>query len=192
MSKREPTRENFQKLLLWLDTDVDKAGEIYEKIRLRIIRISSCLEFCEPEELADETINVVTSKIDWLAEHYVGDPALYFYGVAKNIYKEQRKKRRSAPPPPPDPKPDEVEEVCRYLDECLEELASADRNLILQYHEGEKGAKITNRKNLATIRNISPNALRIKAFHIHSRLRECIEGRMRARTKRFNGRSHIF
>lgn len=191
MSKRDPTHENFQKLLLWLDADIEKAGEKYEKIRLRIITVFSCKEFCEPEELADETINVVTSKIDWLTEHYEGDPALYFYGVAKNIYKEQLKKRRPAPPPPPDPKPEEVEEVCNYLDECLKELASADRDLILQYHEGEKGEKITNRKNLATTRNISPNALRIKAHHIHSRLRECIESRMLPSPKHFSASRHI-
>lgn len=191
MSKREPTRENFEKLLFWLDADVEKAGEKYEKIRLRIIRVFSCQEFCEPEELADETINVVTSKIDWLIEHYEGDPALYFYGVAKNIYKEQRKRRRPPPLSVPDPKPDEVEEVCFYLDECLDELTFADRDLILQYHEGEKGEKITNRKNLATTRNISANALRIKAYHIHSRLRECIEARMLTGTKHFGSSLHI-
>lgn len=187
----EPTRENFEKLLSWLDPDVEKAGEKYERIRLRIIRVFSCHEFCEPEELADETINRVTVKIDSVTENYVGDPALYFYGVAKNVYKEQLKKRRPAPPPPPpNPEPDELEEVCTYLDECLAELASADRDLILKYHEGEKGVKIRNRKDLATTRKMSPNALRIKAFNLHARLRECIEAR-RLGTKRFRGRSHI-
>jgi hypothetical protein len=179
MSKREPTRENFEKLLLWLDADLDRAGVAYEKIRLRVIRIFACHEFCDAEDLADKTINVVTSKIDWLVEHYVGDPALYFYGVANRISREPRKYKPPTPPLPPDPKPDEVEQVCSYLDECLEALTCSDRDLILQYHEGEKRAKINNRKNLAAIRKISQNALRIKAYHIHSRLRECIEVRMR-------------
>jgi hypothetical protein len=192
MIKRDPTREKFQKLLLWLDADPERAGEKYEKIRLRIIRIFACQECCDAEDLADETINVVTSKIDWLIEHFVGDPALYFYGVAKNIYREQRKYKRPSPPPPPDPKPDEVDQVCSYLDECLAELTSADRDLILQYHEGEKGEKILNRKNLAAIRKISLNALRIKAYHIHSRLKVCIEARIRGvLTKRFGDSSHI-
>jgi hypothetical protein len=179
MSKREPTRENFEKLLHWLNADLDKAGDAYEKIRLRIIRIFACHEGCDAEDLADKTINVVTSKIDWLVEHYVGDPALYFYGVAHRISREPRKYRPPAPPPPPDPKPDEVEQVCSYLDDCLDELASSDRDLILRYHEGEKRAKIVNRQNLAAVRNISLNALRIKAHHIHSRLRHCIEVRRR-------------
>ena len=179
MSKREPTRENFQKLLIWLDADREKAGEKYEKIRFRIIRIFACHECCDAEDLADETINVVTCKVDWLIEHYVGDPALYFYGVAKNIYRERLKRKRPPPSPPPDPQPDEIEEVCSHLDYCLKKLTSADRDLILEYHEGEKREKINNRKHMAEIRKISLNALRLKAYHIHSRLRACIEERTR-------------
>ena len=191
MSKREPTRENFEKLLLWLDANLDKAGEKYERIRLRIIKIFACHDCCDAEDLADETINVVTSKIDWLTENYVGDPALYFYGVAKNIYREQIKKRIPARPPP-DLKPEDVEQVCTFLDECLSKLKSEDRELILLYHEGDKRDKINNRRKLATIRNISLNALRIKTYHIHSRLRECIEKLMLGdSTKRFGGSSHI-
>lgn len=193
MSKREPTRENFDRLLLWLDADLDKAAAKYERIRLRMIKIFACHDCCEAEDLADQTINVVTSKIDWLIENYVGDPALYFYGVAKNIYKEQIKKRTPAPaPPPPDPTPEDVEQVCSYLDECLDKLKSEDRELILKYHEGDKRDKINNRKRLAEIREISLNALRIKTYHIHSRLRECIEKRMlNDTTKRFGGSSHL-
>ena len=179
MSKREPTGESFNKLLLWLDPDPEKAGEKYEKIRIRMIRIFACQECCDAEDLADETINVVTSKIDWLIEHYEGEPALYFYGVAKNIYRERLKRKRRPPPPPPDPKPDEIETVCSFLDDCLDELTSADRDLILQYHEGEKRQKINNRKSMAANRNITLNALRLKAYHIHSRLKQCIEVRIR-------------
>lgn len=180
MSKRDPTRENFQKLLFWLDTDLEKAAEKYEKIRLRIIKIFTNHECCDAEDLADETINVVTTKVEKLSESYVGDPALYFYGVAKNIYREQLKRRHPAPPPqPPDPKNDVIDEVGNYLDECLDELTFADRDLILNYHEGDKGEKISNRKNLARDRSITLNALRIKAYHIHSRLKECIEEHMR-------------
>ncbi|HKY29046.1 MAG TPA: hypothetical protein VJM12_13990 [Pyrinomonadaceae bacterium] len=177
MSKREPTRESFEKLLLWLEADPEKAGEKYEKIRLRIIRIFACQECCDAEDLADQTINVVTSKIDWLSEHYEGEPALYFYGVAKNIQREQLKRKRRPPPPPPDPTPND--EVCSFLDDCLDELTAADRELILQYHEGQKREKINNRKNMAAIRQISLNALRLKAYHIHSRLKECVERRIR-------------
>ena len=140
-----------------------------------MIRIFSSRGCCDAEDLADKTCNVVISKIDWLVENYVGDPALYFYAVAKKIYLESLKKKPLPIPPCPDPEPDEVEEVCGYLDECLNKLPSADRVVVLKYHEGEKAEKIRNRQKLAQELKISRNALRIRVCHIHTRLRTCIE-----------------
>jgi hypothetical protein len=174
MNKGGPTNEAFEKLLRWLDPDRDKAGEKHEKIRLRLIRIFACRGYCEVEDLADQTFNVVLSKIDWLLANYVGDPALYFYGVAKKIHPP----KLSPLPPPPDPSPPEIEQTCRYLDDCLGMLHSVERDIVLRYHQGEKQEKIQNRKKLAEELKISRNALRIKVCHIHSRLRECVERRL--------------
>jgi DNA-directed RNA polymerase specialized sigma subunit, sigma24 homolog len=178
MTKGVPTKEAFEKLLHWLDSDREKAGEKYEKIRFRLIKIFVCRGCYEVEDLADETINVVLSKIDWLAANYVGEPGLYFYAVAKKIHLEQLKKRPPPNPPPPDPKPPELEQVCSYLDDCLDHLPSGERDLVLRYHQGDKQEKIQNRKKLAEELKISRNALRIKVCHIHSRLRDCLEGRL--------------
>lgn len=177
MSKREPpSKEAFDKLLLWLDSDRERAGEKYERIRLRLIRIFSCQDNCDPEDLADVTINVVASRIDWLLANYQGDPALYFYGVAKKIHLEERKKKPPPEPPPIDPTPPEVEELSNHLEECLQELQRPERNLIIRYHQGEKQVKIENRKRLAEELKITRNALRIKVCHLHERIRKCIEG----------------
>ena len=175
MSKGAPTKEALDKLLDWLNTDREMAGEKYEAIRLRLIRIFASRGCCEGEDLADETINVVASRIDWLIENYKGDPALYFYGVAKNIFLEHNKKK---PPPQPPLPPDvtEVERKCSCLEECLkQELTASERQLVLRYHEKEKKEKILLRKQLADELAISINALRIKVYHIHARLRSCIE-----------------
>lgn len=175
MSKAGLTKEAFEKLLNWLDTDRDKAGEKYEIIRLRLIRIFASRGCCDGEHLADQTLNVVASRIDWLIENYKGDPALYFYGVAKKIFLEQNKKK---PPPPLPPPPDvtEVERKCGCLEACLkQELSVPDRCLVLRYHEKEKKEKIILRKQLAKELAISMNALRIRVYHIHTRLRPCIE-----------------
>jgi len=176
MNKGGPTQEDFEKLLRWLNPDRNKAGEKYEKIRLRLIRVFACRGSCEAEDLADETINVVSSKIEWLEANYIGDPALFFYGVAKRIHSKPKPLPTS--PPPFDPEPDKLEQVCSYLDDCLDNLTSAQRDLILRYHQGEKQEKIQNRKKLARELNMSRNALRIKVCHIHSRLRECVERRL--------------
>lgn len=181
MSKGVPSQEDFEKLLRWLDPDRDIAGEKYEKIRFRLVRIFSCRGCCDADDLADKTINVVMmSKIDWLIENYVGNPALYFYAVAKKIYLESRKPKPIPIVPPPDPPPPEVEQLATHLDECLEELPRAERVLVLRYHECEKQEKIRNRKKLAEELKVSRNALRIKVCHIHARLKKCVELRLRA------------
>jgi hypothetical protein len=172
-------KEAFDKLLAWLDPDRDKAGEQYERIRLRLIKIFACRGCCEAEDLADQTVNVVVSKMDWLSENYVGDPALYFYAVAKRIYLVHLKKKPLPNIPPPAPASEEVEQVCNFLEDCLQELPRADRDLALQYHQGEKRIKIQNRKALAERLKISRNALRIRVCHIHFRLKDCIERRLR-------------
>jgi DNA-directed RNA polymerase specialized sigma24 family protein len=170
------TPDAFEKLLRWLDPDRDTAGAKYEKIRLRLIRVFSC-RGCgyDSEDLADDAINVVATKVDWLLENYEGNPALYFYGVAKKIYLEHLKTQ----PPlelPPLPDKSETEQKCACLEQCLEqEFTQAERNLVLTYHEKEKGEKIRVRKQICEELGISINALRIRVYHLHSRLRPCIE-----------------
>jgi hypothetical protein len=173
MNKGGPDQEAFDKLLRWLDSDRDKAGQKYEKIHLRLIRIFSSRGCCDAEALADETVDVVASKIDWLTANFVGDPALYFYGVAKKIRPQPSK---PPPTPPPTPDIDEIERNCSCLERCLEEkLTAAESQLVLKYHEKTKQEKIQVRKRLAQELGISINALRIRVCHIHSRLRPCIE-----------------
>lgn len=174
-----PTPEAFEKLLRWLDPDRDKAGEKYEKIRRRLIAIFSSRGCCDTDDLADRTINVVLSKTEWLLANYVGDPAIYFYAVAKKIYLEDLKKKPPPVVPPPDPPPPEVEQLSDYLDDCLDQLPFGERDLILRYHQFEKREKIQNRKKLAAELQLSRNALRIKVCHIHSRVKGCIELRLR-------------
>lgn len=176
MSKKEPPGQDaFDKLLAWLDPDRDKAGEKYERIYSRIVRMYSAKGCWEAEDIADETANVVASRIDELIGSYEGDPALYFYGVAKNIYKERIKKTKPAPPPPVIGN-SEIELRCHCLEKCLKEVTNPDEaKTVLRYFEGEKQARIANRKKMADEFGISVNALRIRICHLLARLRPCIE-----------------
>ena len=168
-------QEAFDKLLAWLDPDRDKAGEKYSQIQFRLISIFACQGCCEPEDLADETLDIVMRKIEWLIENYEGDPALYFYGVAKKKHLEQLRKKPPPKLPPPEPPSEEIDHAAECLDNCLEKLAAEDRKLVLRYHEETKGAKINLRKQLAAELGVTINALRIKIYHLHSDLRECID-----------------
>ena len=181
MSKRKPpSHEAFEKLLAWLDPDREKAVEKYQKIHLRLVRIFAAKGCAEAEDLADETVNIVASRIDELIGNYTGDPALFFYGVARKIYLEWLKFKRNVPSPPPPPDNTEIEQRCGCLEKCLKKVITPEEaQLVLRYHEGDGQARITNRKKMAEELGISLNALRIRICHIQARLRPCIEECMR-------------
>jgi DNA-directed RNA polymerase specialized sigma24 family protein len=170
------TQESFDKLLDWLDANRDQAGKKYEEIRRRLIKIFTCRGCPEADNLADETINRVTQKMPALAEGYTGDPALYFYGVAHKVHLEyvRRKPAPTRPPPPPDSS-DEIEEEYDCLERCLQGLEHDNRELVLQYYQEEKQAKINHRKQLAAQLGIALNALRIRAHRIRATLQQCVQ-----------------
>lgn len=162
-------------MLAWLDSDRDRAGEKYERIRQKLIRIFTCRGCANPEELTDETINRVTRKIQEIAATYEGDPALYFYAVAQRVRLESvRKKPDLTPPPLPDP-PEKVELEYACLELCMDRLPLKSRELVLEYYQQEKRAKIDHRKELAERLGIALNALRIRAHRIRASLQDCMQ-----------------
>jgi DNA-directed RNA polymerase specialized sigma24 family protein len=171
------TQEQFDSLLGWLDADRNAAALKYAKIQLRIIRIFACRGCCEAETLADDTFDRVASKIEWLIVNYVGDPTLYFYGVAQNVYREYLRRKPPADLPEQvvdSPNPEEDERVYECLTSCMGQLPSENTNLVLSYYEGEKQTKITNRKRLAEELGITLDALRIRVHRIRRELRKCV------------------
>jgi len=169
------TQAAFDSLLAWLDTDRDQAGRKYENIRQRLIKIFTCRGRPDAEELADETINRVTLKAPEVAKEYVGDPALYFYGVAQKIYLESLRKHLPAVVPAAPAGSDEIEREHECLERCLEQLSPGRRELVLEYYQNDKGEKIDYRKQLAQKLGIAQNALRIRAHRIRATLQQCVE-----------------
>ena len=116
------TQETFAKFLNWLNPDPDQAGEKYEEIRRRLIKIFACRGCDCPEDLADETINRVIRKVPEIAESYEGDPALYFYGVARYVHHEYLREKPHSQPSPPADKPSGTEEEYECLEQCMGSL----------------------------------------------------------------------
>ncbi|MEK6279565.1 MAG: hypothetical protein AABN95_04355 [Acidobacteriota bacterium] len=178
MNKKSPTQEAFDELLAWLDPDREKAAEKYERIRLRLIKIFACHGCSEPERLADETIDRVMSKTEWLVENYVGDPTLYFCGVARNVVKEDVRGRVNPATPPPMPEVVEGNGGQREydcLDQCMQKLPENHRHIVLAYYQDEGRAKIVGRSKLAAELGITLRALRLRTYHIRLQLRACME-----------------
>jgi RNA polymerase sigma factor (sigma-70 family) len=179
------TQEIFESLLTWLDADRELAGKRYEDIRARLIKIFTSRGCNVPEDLADETIDRVTGKVQELAATYEGDPSLYFYGVAHNVYLEHCRKKPTVPVPSalaiPEPDEDELEQEFQCLESCMQGLTPDNRQLVLQYYREEKQARINSRKLLADQLGIALNALRIRAFRIRATLQKCVRSCMTQR-----------
>ena len=147
--------------------------KVYESIRRKLIKIFVCRGCSCPEDLSDETINRVIRKVQEMGETYVGDPALYFFGVAHNVHLEYlRRKPLPQTPPAPDQPRSEEEYAC--LEKCMERLSPRSRDLVLTYYQEEKRAKIDLRKQLAGRMGIPLNALRIRACRIRANLEDCV------------------
>lgn len=167
-------QEAFNKLLDWFDPNRDKAGLRYEIIRSKLITIFLRRGCRNEEDLADETINRVIAKIDQLSQSYVGDPAWYFYGVAKNIIHESLNPPMHVPiTPSPDP-PEEKEKAEACLNQCLKTLPAESTALFRQYFLAEQSEKTSFRKELADQLEIPLNTLRMRIHRIRGALQKCI------------------
>lgn len=176
------TREALDSLLEYLGPDRRAAGERYEEIRGRLIRLFQWRGCDQPEELADETINRVAEKIAAGLEIRSDDPFRYFCGVGHLVFKEilrrQQRERaaleevRHLPPPPA---PDEEDERLARLRDCMQALEADQRSLILDYHRGDGGDRIRLRRAIAERLSVPINALRIRVHRIRARLEECVQ-----------------
>ena len=177
MIRKPPTQEAFDKLLQWLDPDREQAAEKYQKIHTRLIGIFSNHGCADPEKLADETIDRVTVKADWLRENFEGDPTRYFCGVARNILKEDLKHRNTHEPLGEHQQIECKDDQTKYdcLDRCMAALPAPTQSVILAYYEEQGMAKIRRRKKLAEELGITLTALRLRVFHMRMQLSTCME-----------------
>jgi DNA-directed RNA polymerase specialized sigma24 family protein len=170
------TQSNFDSMLGWLDPDRHEAGEKYETIRNGLIQLFQYKGCPREEELADETINRVARRVQEIRETYTGDPARYFYGVAKKVYMEYLKEKRPVEMPAVlvAPEPEDVEQQYQCLDQCIGQLTDGNRTLILQYYREQKQAKIDSRRSIVRALNLKPSALRVRVFRIRETLEKCV------------------
>ena len=170
------TPELFEQLLDWLNPDREQAGRDYEALRRRLIKLFTCRGCSDPELLTDKTFDRVARKMPEIKVTYVGPREPYFYKVADNIRLESTRIKPSSIPPPPltAEEQDELEKRHSCLDECMKSLSSENREIVWEYYQQDKRAKIDQRKRLAERLGISLNALRIRSFRIRAALQECV------------------
>lgn len=179
----EPPPESFDEILAWFDPDREVAGNIYVQLRQDLTKIFTWNRCNDPEWLTDEVFDRVARKVHDLRQTYEGDPRLFFYGVARNVIKENPKKIKShvslekaelpAVSGHAENETAAMREDC--LHRCLQQLDKDRRELILAYYAKEKQAKIDHRTELAKQLGTSVETLRVRAHRIRLTLEQCIE-----------------
>jgi DNA-directed RNA polymerase specialized sigma24 family protein len=170
----------FDRFLASLDPDREVAGERYETLRRNLIQLFIWRGCGEPEDHADETINRVIRKLDEGEE--IRDLVSYAHGVARHLLleifkareREQAALEQLPPPVVSAPQAAEGEHGVACLRRCLNRLPQESRQLIIQYYQGDKSAKIQQRQQLAASLRITLNALRYRAFDLRQKLEGCI------------------
>ena len=175
------TQEAFDQLLVAFDTDRESAGKKYLELRTNLIRLFEWRGCPFPEDHADETVNRVARKLS--EGETIREPAQYAIGVARmlilEIRKQQAKEQNAISELSYNAEPSyefaDLEPRVACLEGCLHKLTPDNRELILHYYQGEKSAKIENRKSLTDRFKVPINTLRMRALRLREKLQECVE-----------------
>jgi len=183
-SGRGLTPQGFEALLSMLHPDREKAGEVYEGIRRRLVRLFEWRGCARSEELADETFNRVARKSAEGLTLQRSDPYAYFCGVAHHVFQEvvrrearETKALESGDWTSSDTVEDQPDYRLDHLRACLDTLEPDQRRLLLRYHQEDQ--RIKSRKSLCDEIGIPMNALRIRVHRLRRRVEACVQEKLR-------------
>ena len=172
--------EAFERLLLSLGSDRERAAREYQRIRGKLADFFDCRGCDCPDLLADETLDRVARR---LAEgEDVQRLPNYAYGVARRVLLEWHKRHtreeaalaalQRTGPEPRDAAKVEAEVAC--LERCLAELPEDGRALIVAYYREAGLMPLEGRKLLAGRLGLTYGTLKTRAHRIRGRLEECL------------------
>jgi DNA-directed RNA polymerase specialized sigma24 family protein len=174
------TADGFARLLERLDSDPERAAHEYERLRRGLVKFFDWRGIWPPDECADEVLDRFARKVEGTD---VQDVSKYIYGIARLVALERRRgpafasiddvPHAAATAPVVEEEPDSLQGC---FDRCLAQLPAESRELLLQYYEGERSTKISNRRRLAALLGVTDNALRSRVQRLRERLEECVQG----------------
>lgn len=173
------TQEAFDQLLASFAPDREVAAKKYLEVRENLIRLFVWRGCPFPEDHADETFNRVARKISE-GEEIRNAPA-YVIGVARllvlEIIKAHSRQREALEEFQKSDVSEDTQSELRLecLQHCLRKLPPENRELILQYYQGDKRAKIENRRQLSDRLGLPINTLRMRALRLREQLQTCCE-----------------
>ncbi len=182
------TPEAFERLLASFDSDRERAGQLYEITRRKLLEFFEARGSHTPDEHADETLNRAARKIS--EGERVENINNYCYGIARLLWLEASRRQNKEPlaldedfmSPAMSGADEEERENERQMRErrlecfekCLRKLPEETRTFIVEYYREENGLKIEGRKQIAALLKTSLNALRLRASRLRRELGVCI------------------
>lgn len=177
----------FKRFLAWLDEGADSEGQKYLEIRERLVSFFDRKNCLRPEDLADETLNRVTRRLEEEGNIESETPAKYCYIVAKFVFMESLRAMDNKIVPIDENLQQNLatnqtakeeleikEKRLNCLEQCTEKLEPENRQMIIGYYFGEERVKIQNRRLLAENLGVTMNALSIRACRIRDKLESCV------------------
>lgn len=184
------TPSAFRRLLEWLDGEgLDSGGQKYLEMRQRLVAYFDRKNCLSPDELADETLNRVSRRLEEEGAIESDSPAKYCYITARFVFMEYLRGAKKNVPIDDrllqsnssdfvQPALDDEKEIKELMLDCLEEctgkLEPVNRDIIIRYYFGEERVKIENRRALAASLDITMNALTVRACRIRDKLEACV------------------
>src|SRR5262245_60526882 len=192
------TSASFDSLLSHLGPDRESAARAYIEVRRALFTFFTMRGAASPDEMTAETINRVARRLNEGEQITTESPSNYFYGVARNVWRESLAKGNVLIPLADDNRAGDVQATpydlmvgarerieieIRHecLEKCLGRLDPEDRELIISYYQFSGGEKIENRRKLAAHLGLSSNTLRQKIARLRSKLAECVTVCQRSR-----------
>jgi RNA polymerase sigma factor (sigma-70 family) len=168
-------------LLARLDSNAERAALEYERLRRTLVRFFDWRGIWPPDECADETLDRLARRLEGATP--IEDLRSYASGIARMVLLERRRRpvfdpideARDRAAPAATPQDEQRERVRDCLDRCLAEMPPDSRSLVLRYYEGERHAKIVNRRRLADALGVSESALRSRVQRLRDALERCME-----------------
>jgi DNA-directed RNA polymerase specialized sigma24 family protein len=177
---------HFEGLLRRLDPDRERAGELYEALRRKLIKFFEWNSCFPAEDLADETLDRVAQKLE---EEFVHDVPAFASGVAKRVRQEAQKRDLRMVRVPDvareerffrDPRNPEREvqdkmdgeRRAKCLHICVQRLSDKDRELFFRYYN-TTGERIQYRLTLAQTMGLAIGALRVRVNRLRDELERC-------------------
>jgi DNA-directed RNA polymerase specialized sigma24 family protein len=171
---------------------VDSGGKKYLEMHRRLVAYFDRKNCLSPDQLASETLDRVTRRLEEEGAITGTAPARYCYIVAKFVFLEYLRRAErfetnleesatsvalASPewaPGEGDSAAETRERLLSCLEDCLQKVTPHDRELIVEYYSGARRAKIECRRGLAIRFGFTINALSIRACRIRNKLELCV------------------